>query len=93
MPILAKFEKQPADRQDFDIDFADYLAGLSDTGLSAVVEAEPGIDLVLHSLIGNTVKVWLAGGVDGSSYKVSVTLTTVGGRIKQVEFVVKVKEV
>lgn len=93
MSILAKFEKQPADVQDYDISFVEWLAGFSDTGLSIVVSAEAGITVAASALASGVAKVWLSGGVDGSSYKVTVTLTTNGGRVKQAEIVVKVKEI
>jgi hypothetical protein len=44
------------------------------------------------SLAGGVVKVFVSGGVDGVDYKVSATITTAGGRIKQGDFVVKVRE-
>jgi hypothetical protein len=92
MAILEKFTKQPADRQDYDISFVAWLAGLNDTGESVVVGAEAGLTLLTSTLLAGVVKVWLDGGVDGSSYKVTVTLTTTGGRVKQEEIVIKVKE-
>jgi hypothetical protein len=96
MPILAKFEKQPADVQDFDIDFTEWLAGMSDTApgpTGVVVVATTGITITATSLLNGVVKVWMSGGADGVTYKVTVTVTTVGGRVKQAEFNVKVKEV
>lgn len=89
---LARFIKQPADMQDYDIDFSEWLAGFADTGISHVVEVEAGITLVANSLVAGVVKVWLSGGSDGSIYKVTATLTTTGGRIKQAEITVRVKE-
>ena len=95
MTILAKFEKQPADVQDFDIDFNDWLTGMLDTapGPTGVsVEADPGITLLAFVLSAGVVKVWTSGGVDGTTYKITVTVTTTGGRVKQAEIKVKVKE-
>ena len=94
MTVLAKFEKQPGDRQDFDIDFAEYLTGLSDYGTTFTVTADAGITIVSSQLLfsGTVVKVYLSGGTDGVTYKITVTLTTDGGRIKQAEIKVKVKE-
>lgn len=92
MPILARFQKQPAERQDYDIDFTDYLAALADEGESVVTTVEPGITLVAYSLNAGVVKVWLEGGTDGQTYKVTTTLTTRGGRAKQAEIKIKVKE-
>jgi len=93
MPILAKFEKQPADIQDYDISFTDWLAGYADTGASQVTTVETGITLAASMLSGGVVKVWLSGGLNGTSYKVTTTLSTTGGRVKQAEIVIKVKEV
>lgn len=92
MTVLARFQKQPADRQDYDIDFTDYLAALADEGKSVVTTAEPGIAVTAYSLNAGVVKVWLEGGTDGQTYKVTVTLTSKGGRVKQAEIKIKVKE-
>lgn len=93
MPVLAKFTKQPADMQDYDIDYTDYLDGLQDSAESVDVVAEVGIKLFHYSLIGKTVKVWVDGGTHGETYKVSVTLKTAYGRTKQAEIAIKVKEI
>jgi hypothetical protein len=92
MSILKKFVKQPADRQDYDISFVPWLAKLGDAGASATVVVETGLTLSSFTLVDGVVKVWVLGGADGISYKVTVTLTTVGSRVKQVEIVIKVKE-
>lgn len=92
MTVLARFQKQPADRQDYDIDFTDYLAALFDEGESVAVVAEPGITVTAYSLNAGVVKVWLEGGTDGQAYKVTATLTSKGGRVKQAEIKIKVKE-
>jgi hypothetical protein len=92
MTILATFTKQPADVQDYDVDYSDWLAGFSDTGASATVAVESGITLNLYTLASGVVKVWLSGGADGSTYKITTTLTTTGGRTKQAEIRIKVKE-
>lgn len=93
MTILEKFTKQPADVQDYDIDFTEYLDGLTDTAATADVTAEPGITVQSYTIIGKTVKVWLAGGVHPGRYKVTVRLTTAGGRTKEVEILILVREV
>lgn len=99
MPVLEKYTKQPGDTQDYDIDFDDYLTFHSDTGASHAATAETGITLASSQLLtangvtNSRIKVWLSGGADGTTYKVTVTLTTTGGRVKQAEISVKVKEV
>ena len=98
MTILAKFEKQPADVQDYNIDYNEWLAGLEDTApgpatsSNMTVTADAGIAVNRYTLVNGVATVWLAGGTDGQTYKVTVTVTTVGGRKKQAEIKVKVKE-
>ena len=95
MSILAKFEKQPADVQDFDIDFTEWLTGMSDTatgpsGLTVVAEA--GLTILASTLSNGVVKVWTSGGTDGTTYKITATITTAGARVKQAEIKIRVKE-
>ena len=95
MAVLATFLKQPADEQDYDVSFVDWLAALSDSApgpLGLSVTCEAGIALGDTELLNGVAKVWLSGGLDGATYKVSVTLQTLNGRTKQVEIKVKVKE-
>lgn len=92
MTILNTFTKQPAEVQDYDLVFTDWLAALGDTALSADVQVPTGITLDSSVLADGVVKVFLSGGTHGQKYKVTVTLTTTGGRTKQDEIVIKVKE-
>lgn len=94
MSVLAKFTKQPADVQDFDIDFSEWLGGFLpvDTAFSHTVVVETGITLGAHVLSGDVVKVWLSGGTDGVTYKITATVVTTGGRTKQAEIAIKVRE-
>ena len=92
MSILAKFTKQPVEVQDYDIDFTEYLESLNDTAQSHVAVADPGVSIMASSLTSGVVKVFLAGGLDGQQYKVSATITTAGGRVKQGDVMIKVRE-
>jgi hypothetical protein len=95
MTILAKFEKQPTDVQDFDIDFSEWLADMGDTApgpVGVTVVGDTGITILATILRDGVVKVWTSGGADGTTYKISATVTTDGGRVKQAEIKVKVKE-
>lgn len=92
------FEKQPSDVVDVDIDLSKYLP-TTDT-ITAVVPTLSGAGdgaLVLGTTaINNTTKVitqWISAGTDGQSYHVAVTATTAAGRVKQVDFKMKVKEI
>lgn len=92
MSILGKFTKQPVEVQDYDISFTEYLASQSDTAVSHTATAEAGISILASNLTGGVVKVFVSGGTDGNQYKVSATVTTAGGRVKQGDIIVKVKE-
>lgn len=92
MSILGKFTKQPVEIQDYDIDFNEYLASQNDAALSHTVIAETGLTVMSSSLTAGVVKVFVSGGTDGESYKVSATVTTAGGRVKQGDILVRIKE-
>lgn len=94
MPILKTFTKQPVDVQDYDITCVTWLAALADTPLSVVATAPTGITQPIAATVTNgIVKVWAAGGTDGVDYKYTITLVTTGGRTKQFEIKIKVREV
>lgn len=90
--IIGNFTKQPADELDYDVDCSRWL--IANDTISTVVISIDGAGLVNPSTLisSNRFKVWLSGGMNGTSYKVTATITTDGGRVKQVEFKVKVKD-
>lgn len=93
--ILDTFTQQPADTLDYDIDYTDWLG--TDTLSSVACTADAGITITdpASALIWGAdkkVKVWASGGIDGTKYKITVTVTTAIGRIKQDEIYVRVKE-
>lgn len=93
LQVLEKFVKQPADVQDYDVDYTEFLTAFADSPSSHTVVADGGVSLRYSVQVSGTIKVWLADGVDGFSYKVTVTLTTTGGRVRQTEFSLMVKEI
>jgi hypothetical protein len=93
MSVLGKFSKQPVEVQDYDIDFNPYLESHNDIALSHTAFAEAGVTILASDLTDGIVKVFVSGGTDGNSYKVSATITTQGGRVKQGDILVKVKEI
>lgn len=101
--ILGTFYKQPAETLDYDVDFAQFLAD----GDTLVAAGNPPVPVPLDVTVtpagltlgptvvinGNTtIKQWLSGGTNGGKYKITLTATSNSGRVKQVEFVVRVKE-
>ena len=104
---MQKFEKQPYDVLDYDVDMADWFDTVApgDDIQSVTVDVTgDGVDpdLVVGpspqpetQLIGSqptAFKVWVGGGVDGQTYQVTCQVLTEGGRQKEVDFKVKVKE-
>lgn len=100
--IIGKFQKQPAETLDYDVDFAEFLSD----GDTLVTTGNPPVPSPLNVTVdpagmtlgptvvvgGKVVKQWLSGGTDGVRYKITLTVTTNAGRVKQVEFVVRVKD-
>lgn len=91
--ILGSFSKQPVEVLDYDIDCSDWI--VSDDAVASATATVDGTGLVIDSVLVSSprIKVWLSAGTNGSSYKITVTITTDDGRIKQVEFRVRVKDV
>lgn len=87
------FQKQPADHLDYDIDFSEWMTE-SDTITGAVAVSSTPLELIVNSvgISGSIVKVWLSGGVNGSTYKVTVTTSTQQGRVKELDFRMRVRE-
>lgn len=51
------------------------------------------VDTSTRNTAHTIIKVWLSGGRDGIKYKVTVVATTVGGRVKEHDFYIRVKDV
>ena len=99
MTILKTHTKQPADRLDYDFDYSQWLS-VDDEVLSAefAVESIDGTTPIDPMFVASQVvtptytKVWLEGGKAGEIYKVSCTITTTRGRVKQDEIKIRLKE-
>lgn len=94
MALLGTITKQPREIIDFDISYASFLVGRTDS-LASIVTEVTGVGLgVLYSTIsGSSVKAVLTGGTDGQSYKVTVITTTTAGLVLEDEITVLVEEV
>ena len=96
--ILAKYEKQPAEVKDYDIDYSEWLGPVADTVASttaivtSVTETVPTLVVDSIEQSTTTVKLWISGGTAGVSYKVTVQMTTAGGRLDESELVFTVKD-
>lgn len=96
--ILATYEKQPAEYKDYDIDYSLWLTpadDVIDTVTAAVTSATEATPTLLVSLVQNSVyvsKLWIEGGTVGTKYKVTVLMTTDGGRIDESELIFNIKD-
>ncbi len=104
MAIIAKVKQQPNDVQDYDIDFSEWFPE-GDLITWAVCTAAPVMETPNTVAIDPTkriVKVWVyAGGVSGTDYKLTIRATTTDTgsmlsaplRVKEVEMIVKIREI
>jgi hypothetical protein len=98
--ILGKFIKQPAEREAYAIEYEDDLASGDTILISPVItvaqigSAADPTPLLLDATDTTDTRatMWLSGGTNGVSYKVTVTTTTNSGRILQDEFILKIKD-
>jgi hypothetical protein len=96
--ILAKYEKQPAEVKDYDIDYSDWLIPAEDTidGITTTVTSEtqatPTLEVDYTQQTITLAKLWISGGSVGTQYKVTVLMTSVGGRIDESELVFNIKD-
>jgi hypothetical protein len=91
--LLSTFDKQPSDTLDYNIDYSEWIED-DDAPASATVSVTgTGLEHENTEILGKVVRVWLSAGDDGTTYTVTVTTTTVFGRVRQDEFKIKVKEV
>lgn len=93
MSLLGSYIKQPAETESYSINYEDDLTA-GDNVSSAVATVSPA-GLTIQSVVADDprVRLWILGGTANVTYKVTVTMTTVDGRILQDEFRVKVKEI
>lgn len=90
---LATVTKQPIEKFSYTVDYSEALTE-GDNVDTAIVVADP-VTLTISNvgIYDPRVKFWVAGGINGVAYKVTVTTTTADGRIFQDEIVFKIKEV
>lgn len=102
---MERFEKQPAEVLDYDIDLRRWFKGISAdevaTATVDVVEGDgalvvgpaPHPNTVIFGSEKQQIKVWLGAGTDGVTYKLRATATTLQDRVKEIDFKLRVREV
>lgn len=97
--ILARYEKQPAEVKDYNIDYGPWLLSSADT-ISAVSAVVTGLTDATNTALtvdstdftDTLVKVWVSGGTADCDYKITVQVTTAGGRLDESELVFRVRD-
>ena len=97
--ILARYEKQPLEVKDYDVSYVPWLLAMSDT-LSALTTSvvclttptNTTLEVDSTTVTDDAVKVWISGGTDGEQYKVTLRVTTTGGRVDESELIFRVRD-
>jgi hypothetical protein len=87
---LPYWDKDPTAEKDYIVDWTTWLAG--DTVSAYVVTVQNGLTKIADQRAGAVVTTWLGGGTRGKDYKVTVRVTTAGGRIDERSFIIRVRE-
>jgi len=91
MALIATHTQQPADTLDYDVTYEDWLEAGDAVESATATVAPAGLDVVVL-IASPIVKLWVSEGVDKTTYKITLTTTTVDGRVKQDEIRIKVKD-
>ena len=92
--MMQIFTKQPADVLDYSFPLSKWMAE-GDTVATATVEALPAENITVPVTGGDTLtpSVWVSSGLDGSEHKITLTVTTTVGRIKEFQFRIAISEI
>lgn len=98
--ILERFKKQPSEDKDYDIDCSPWLAPIDDTLDDVVVyveniddELDDSLEVYNSIITEDTIKLWVRGGLDDQTYKVTIQAYTVGGRVDESELLFIIGEI
>lgn len=89
---LATISKQPAERFSYTVTYEDALTIGDNIETASAVVSPDGLTVENIGVYDPRVKLWVSGGTNGTSYKVSLTVTTADGRVFQDELIFKIKE-
>lgn len=94
--LIGKITKQPAERQNFYVQYEEYLQeGETLVSVVGTLDVEGELYLVGPVILptNKDIEFWLEDGIAGNSYKLEITVETSLGNRKQDEFKIKVKEI
>ena len=89
---LKSFVKQPGERLDYRFDYTRWLADCSDTIATRSIDCPAPLRIVGVVQDSGSIVALIDGGEDGKSQKLTCTITTAGGRIKEADIIIKVQE-
>ena len=84
--------KDPDAELDYIFDWAEWLAGITDTIASKEIIVETGITCDSSSIVSDTVVAWISGGTAGATYRVTCRIVTAGGRTDDRSIFIKIAE-
>ena len=90
---MKQFDKQPSEVLDYDIDATEWLTQGDNVIGAAITIDITGLVLDSSTINDDRIKIWLSAGVDGITYKVTTKITTEDGRVKEVDFNVRVRDI
>jgi len=90
---LGTVKKQPRENFSYTVTYEDALTVGDNVQAVEVVSVPTGLVITNVAVFDPRVKFWVGGGTDGSSYKLSITVTTADGRVFQDELTFVIKEV
>lgn len=89
---LGSFIKQPRERESYTINYSQDLTQ-GDNLQSAIANVEPaGLQIDQLDVFDPRIRFWAVGGEVGVTYKITITTTTVDGRILEDEVMIKIKD-
>ena len=89
--ICQTFIKDPTATLDYNIDWTQPLVNAGDQINTSAWAVDAGLAVVSSTYVGNVATAFIAGGIDGTSYSVTNTITTVGGRTLAANFILSVQ--
>lgn len=90
---LGTGRQQPTERLLYSAEYAEVLADGDTLKQVAATLAPTGLLIENATVAGSQVRFWASGGTSGTSYVVTLTVETWGGRIFQDEVTIRVKEI
>jgi hypothetical protein len=89
---LGQFIKQPGERESYTVNYENDLTEGDNVMTAAVTVTPVGMTVDPVNVFDPRVRFWASGGINGVSYKVTLTVTTADGRVLEDEVTIKVKE-